>query len=248
MRKTKITSHQLFSLTANASFGGSVIVIASTLARIAKQDAWIGALLTPVFGIAVIWVYWFLGSRYPGATFVEILRKILGRWLGSIAAASYALLWLTTAYHLPWYIGNFIKTQAMPETPAYIINSLFVAAVVIALLYRIETIARASELFVYIASILVILTMILVSPNAKPENLQPVLEKGIVPVIKSSIVLSCFITFPLITLMMIYPANTANMPETKKSLFKGYLWAGFITFITISMTIMVLGSPITASS
>ena len=44
MDKIKITDHQLFSLSACGAIGGSIIVIASTMAGVAKQDAWIGAL------------------------------------------------------------------------------------------------------------------------------------------------------------------------------------------------------------
>jgi spore germination protein KB len=246
MQKMKITNHQLFSLTANAAFGGSVIVIASAIAAIAKQDAWISALLTPILGMPVIWICCFLGSQYPGLTFIEIIKKILGKWIGTIAAASYISICLTLAYHVPWYVGDFVTTQAMPETPPYVINLLFIIAVVIAVLYGIETIARASELYILFVLILSVLTVVLVSLNIKFENLQPVLENGIVPVFKGSYVLSCFIIFPIVLLMMIYPANIDNASEAKKSIFRGFLFAGFITFITILMSILVLGSRITA--
>ena len=77
MKRTKITGNQLYSLTANGAFGGSVIVIASAIAAIAKQDAWISALLTPVIGMPVVWIYWYLGSQYPELTFVEIMKRFL---------------------------------------------------------------------------------------------------------------------------------------------------------------------------
>jgi len=248
MQRTKITNHQLYSLTANGAFGGSVIVIASAMAAIAKQDAWISALLTPVIGMPVVWIYWYLGSQYPGSTFVEIIKKIFGRWIGTIAAASYVFLCLTSACRQPWYLSNFITTQVMPETPPYVINLMFVTAVVIAVLYGIETIAHASELYIRFVLFLAVLTTLLVSPNIKFENLQPVLENGMIPIFKGAYVLSCFIVFPIITMMMVYPANTDHNSEAKKSLFKGFLWAGFITFITILMSTLILGSKITASS
>lgn len=248
MQRLKITGHQLYSLTANAAFGGSVIVIASVVAAIAKQDAWISALLTPILGMPVIWICWFLGSKYPGLTFVEIIKKILGRWVGTIVAASYISICLTLSYHVPWYVGDFVTMQAMPETPASVINMLFIIAVVIAILYGIETIARASEIYFIFVLILSVLTVLLVSPNAKFENLQPVLENGIIPVFKGSYVLSNFIIFPIVVVMMIYPAHIYNASEAKKSIFKGFLFAGFITFITILMSLLVLGSKITAIS
>ena len=76
MEKIKITSHQLFSLTAICAFGGSLIVISAAVASIAKQDAWITALFTLAFGLPVIWVYWFLGSQYPHMTLIGIINKI----------------------------------------------------------------------------------------------------------------------------------------------------------------------------
>jgi spore germination protein KB len=248
MQRTKITGHQLYSLTANGSFGGFITVIASAMAVIAKQDAWISALLTPVIGMPVVWIYWYLGSQYPELTFVEIMKKIFGRWIGTVAAASYVFLCLNIACHLPWYVANFVTTQALPETPQYVISLVFVTAVVIAVLYGIETIARASEIFIRFVLVLAVLTTLLVSPNIKFENLQPVLENGMIPIFKGSYVLSCFTVFPVITMMMIYPANTEKIQEAKKSLFKGLLWAGFITFITILMSTLILGSKITASS
>ncbi len=248
MDNTKISGHQLFSLAATGGVGGSVILISSTVAGMAKQNAWITALLAPALGIPVIWVYWFLGSRYPCMTFVNILKKIFGKWIGLIAAAGFEFLFLTTAYRMLWYMGNFMTTQAMPETPSYVIDFLFMLAIVLAALYGIETIARASELLLYFASVLFIFAMVLALPNAKIENLQPVLETGIIPIIKSSVILSCYTTFSLITLMMIYPFHLNNVSEIKKSLFKGYLWAGFIIFITILMSILILGGGVTAKS
>jgi len=246
MNNIKISNNQLFSLTANGAVGGAVIVVSAIMASTAKQDAWIAALLTPVLGLPVIWIYWFLGSQYSGMTFVSIIKEILGKWMGFAVAAGYVFFCLEIAAHIPWYVGNFITTQAMPETPLYAINLLFMATVVIAALYGIETITRASEILLYFASLVFLLAMVLVLPNAKIENLQPVFAKGIIPILKGSLFLSCFITFPVITMLMIYPANIKNAEEAKKPLLLGYLWAAGMVFVTILMTILVLGSAITA--
>lgn len=150
--------------------------------------------------------------------------------------------------HLPWYIDQFTTISALPETPTYIVGLLFMITVVIAELYGVEACARASEIFIFVISIFFFLAMILVTPNAKIENLQPVLERGVVPIFKSSVYLLCFTTIHLITLMGIVPYNIDNISEAKKSIIKGYLFAGFIIFITIIMSLLVLGSNITAKT
>ena len=247
MDKIKITDKQFLSLTANGSIGGSVIIFSALLASVAKQDAWIGALLTPAIGMPLIWIHCFLGSQYPDMTLVGIIKKICGKWAGFIVAAGFVFFCLTTASRVVWYASSFLNIQAMPETPVYVLNSVFFIAIVIAILYGIETIARASQLFMYSASFLFILAMVFALPNARIENLQPVFEKGIIPILKSSIFVSTLSTFPLVYMMMIYPINLNNIPEAKKSFYKGYLWSSFILFIAVLMAILVLGSGITAN-
>ncbi|WPC39467.1 endospore germination permease [Clostridium sp. JS66] len=248
MDKIKITNHQLFSLTVSASFGGTIIVLSAVIASISKQDSWIAVLFEPVIGIPVLWIYWFLGSKYPNMTLIGVMREILGKWIGSIIAAGYVFLCIMSSYCLPWYVGNFLTTETMPQTPLYIINLIFVLGVVIGVLYGLETIARVSELFIFASSALFIFAMLVVLPNAKLQNLQPVLENGIIPILKSLVFLTCYLTFPLITIMMIYPINVNDILEAKKSIFKGYMWSCFLFFIAMFMSILVLGSKITSVS
>lgn len=248
MDKIKITNHQLFSLTACNSFGAAVIITSALITGIAKQDAWLSALVTPFYGMIAIGVMTYVSSQYPNMTFVGVIRDILGKWLGTAVALSYVLLCLTISYHIPWYIGNFMNIHVMPETPAEVINLLFIIAVVIAVLYGIETIARVSEIFILLASVLFFIAMVFVSPNIKIQNILPVLEKGVTPVLRGAVVLSCFSTLHTFTLLMVYPINLESIKEGRKAIFKGYLWASLLVLITFLMTILVLGPAITAKS
>lgn len=247
MHKIELTGHQLFSLSACGAIGGSIIVIGSTMATVAKQDAWIGALFSTLFGMAILWIYWYLGSNYPEETFVGIIKKVFGKWIGTFFAASYIFLCFNLSFHIPWYISHHLTTQVMPETPAITINTLFVAAIVVAVLYGLETIARFSEIAIYFVLILFFLAMALVSPNVSIDNIFPIFEKGIVPSLKSSALLSCFTLYPLTTVLMIYPLNIQNIKNARKQLLKGFLWCNLLIFVAILMCILVLGSTVTAN-
>ena len=248
MDKIKITNHQLFALTANYTCGAAIIVISARVTGIAKQDAWISALLTPVIGLLVVWLICFLGRQYPDMTFVEIIQQILGKWIGWFVAFSFTFYCFELGNQMAWYIGNFTTIHAMPETPSIAVNLVFVTVVLIAAFYGIETMARASEVFLYIISFLFISAMLLVLPNARLENLLPVFEKGIAPTFKGVLFLSSSLTFPLIAIIVVYPFNAGNLNGAKKSIFIGYLWGGLLLFISIIMSILVLGSTVTASS
>ena len=62
MDKNKITNHQFFCLTAGGAFGGAVIVISPILAQVAKQDAWITTIVTPIYGVLIILFLWYFGA------------------------------------------------------------------------------------------------------------------------------------------------------------------------------------------
>jgi len=248
MGKARITNHQLFSLEASSTCGSAILVISSSAASIAKQDSWISILLMIVLGLLDIWLICFLWSHYPNMTYAEILKDIYGKWIGSIFISIFVFFCLVSSSQVLWYVGNFINVQAMPETPEYFINMVFIAAVVIALLYGIEVIVRSYEIFIYLISFLFVVSMIMVLPNAKIDYLLPVFEKGIAPTLKGTFLLSTYIVFPAILLLIIFPVNAANTLKAKISFVKGYLWGGFLLFISIFVSILVLGSTMTENS
>ncbi len=227
--------------------GGSILVISSLIAGIAKQDAWISPLFAIIFGVLVMLMYYYLGSRYPGLSLLGIIKKIFGKWMGLVVSICYVVLFMTTAAEIPWYIGSYFG-RIMHETPTYVINTLFIAGIVIAVLYGIEAIARASEIFVMLVTVLFIAFILLLINNIKIEYMTPMLEAGFSPILKGSFFLSCYITFSVINVMMIFPRYISELPQAKIALVKGFLWSGIISFITILMSILVLGSALTARS
>ena len=166
MNNKIITSHQFFTFSALSTLGGSILVISSTIAGVAKQDAWISSLLTMASGFVMMQLYCYLGTRYDGLTFIGLSDKLFGRWLGKLVSLGYLLLILVTTYGIPHYIINF-GTETMHETPAQIIALPFVVALVVAVYYGIECFSRASEVFFIFFTVLFIASILLVIPNAK---------------------------------------------------------------------------------
>jgi spore germination protein KB len=248
MDKIKITNHQLMAITVAFVCGASTIIISSSATSLAKQDAWISVIVAMLIGLIVISTNTYLGGLYTEKTYVEIIQLLLGKWLGGFIAANFILMCFIGSSEFAWYVSDFFTIQYMPNTPPYSINILFVIAVVIALLYGIEVMARASEIFLYIIVIMFVLSMILVAPNIDVNNLLPVLEKGIIPVLKGTLPLLSFTVLPTILLNMIYPVNVKDIKGAKKSIFNGYLVAMAITFVSVLMCNLVMGSTITESS
>ncbi len=245
METKRITGRQLFALTAFFSCGTLIIYIASGLTNIAKQDAWISAAITPVFGMLFIRLYSYLGSLYPGKTLIDIIYAALGRWLGGLTAVSFTFLCFVNVPQVVWYVGNFVK-HSLIETPIMIVHVFIFTALVIALFYGIEAIARSSEILIVVTSLLVFLIMILVSPKIKIDYVTPVFENGLVPVLKGSLLLISYSTWLIILMNMIYPSLTGDIKNARKSHLLGYFWGSLIIFLCTTMSIFVLGSNLAA--
>lgn len=239
----------MFALVADYTIGTTVLSIISGVAGYAGRDAWIVALVTPFMGLPVLWMFFYLNKLFPGKTLVEIIQDVFGKWVGWIVSAYFVFfLCFLSVSEVVFYMGNFVKSEYMTETPLYAFNTLLVITIAVGLLYGIETIGRSSEIFLYIISFLILLTILLDLPNIKTDNLFPVLENGIGPVLKGCLYLNSFLALPLIVFAFFYPLNVADVQKSRKSFFGGYFWASFLGFLCTIMSIFILGATITAKT
>ena len=249
MNKSKLSNNQMFAITANFTIGISLISVSSNATALAFQDAWISALITPIIGLPFIWLYYYLGKQYPGKTLIDIFKSAFGKWLGWIISAFFVVfVCFLNASEVVFYIGSFIQSEYMTETPLYALNLLMAIGIVIGLIYGLEAIARSAEIFVKLIMVLIVLATLLNLPNIQIDYLLPIFERGITPILKGSLILTSYITWPFIVLLMIYPSSTDQTIETRNSLFFGYLLGAAISFICTIMPLLVLGSKIAAQS
>lgn len=247
MKAIKISNYQLMITVSGFVFGSAPLLISSSVAAQAGKDAWLSVIVATILGLLFVWVNTYLGGLYPEKTVIDVFSLLLGKWFGKIVSIYFIFIAFLTSVQIVWYVGDFITTTYMPEQSAYPINILFVAALVIAMLYGLEALVRAIEIFIVALLPFFLISMLMLIPNIKGENLLPVFENGIVPVLKGTIPLLSLTTFPIIFLNMVYPVNLVNVKEAKKSLLKGYLLGMFTAFIGVLMCILVLGGTLTAN-
>lgn len=238
----KISSYQFLILVTLFSIGTSILIIPSALAAEAKQDAWIAAILGTVIGLFVIWLFCFIAKWFPNLTFVEINEKILGKWLGKVTSILFVLMSLIYASSLLYYSGTFLNTHLMPSTPMLALNTLMIIIIVIGVRLGLETIARSAEFFILFFFVLFFLLVLFILPNAKLENLQPILEADPLTIAKSSLSFIEVTSVNAVVLLMIFPAFSNNFKQAKKSFYIGYLIGGTIIIIFTCLSVAVLGS------
>ncbi|MCD9022643.1 GerAB/ArcD/ProY family transporter [Cohnella silvisoli] len=243
-----ISARQMTIITILFSTGSAILIIPSDMASMAKQDAWIAALVGMGFGCFIIWLFNALAIRFPRMTLVEIAEAVLGKWLGGALMLLVMIsLLISGSGAVLYFVGNFMVTQMMPETPIQAFNILYAVIVVIGVRLGLETLARSAEILFPWFILLLVLFFIVVAFKIKPENIQPIMENGIKPLWPPALSLISIVFLPSIVLLMV--TSDVNQPkEARKALFKGSLYGGMIITVITGMATMVLGPDLAARS
>jgi spore germination protein KB len=242
----KISPNQFKILVTLVFVGTAVLLIPGLLAEEAKQDAWIASILGTLGALVLAWFYNLLTEQMKTMSIIEYSKKVMGKWVGGIMALAFVIYLFITATTIVWVVGNFITTQLMRETPLIVINTLFVIVVVIGSRLGIESIGRTAEVFFPWVFGGIVFLLFFALPDAKVENLQPIFEYGIKPIIIASTYFHGFISLTMVVLLIIFPANLSDFQEGKKAFYKGICTAGILITLITLLSIMVLGASSTA--
>lgn len=241
-----IEASQYKKIVAVFLIGTSIILLPGLLASEAKQDAWISSVAGWMAGLLLVCLYNRLGRLYPGKSLVACSKEVLGAWAGTAVS----LLWCAFSVLLTVLVlrnlGDFLTSAMMPETPASAIHLVYLCIVMIGLRYGIVNIARTLDIFYPCVIALFILFSILLVPDLDVKHLQPILGRGIKPVLHASIPYLGFPFLELVLLLMIFP-NVKQPNEAGKAFLKGTFIAGALLFVLTLMSILVLGAEATAS-
>lgn len=241
-----IQANQFKKLVALFIIGTSIILVPGILAAEAKQDAWISSLIGLLAGLLLVGLYVALGSRFPGRTLVELSKEICGRWLGTLVS----FLWFTFAFILTSLVlrnlGDFLTSSMLVETPMQAIHLVYLSIVVIGIYYGVTNIARTADIFFPLVIALFGVFILLLVQDFDFKNVQPMLGKGITPVLSASFPYIAFPFLELVLLLMIFP-KVKQPKQAGKAFLSGTLIGGTVLFVITLLSILVMGAENTAS-
>ncbi|MDQ6419659.1 endospore germination permease [Paenibacillus sp. LHD-117] len=183
MNKEWINHNQAGALFFVFMTGSSIINIPGPLIAMAGNGAWISLLLSGLCGFGVLAMLLYLSGRYPGLTYVDYSRKLIGNMLTVI----FGLLSLTFLFQMltamVMDVGLFMVSSMLRETPIYTFTSLILLISALTARAGIEVMARMFMFIILLTALFVFSTLVFAIPDYMPEQLLPILPKGIRPVL-----------------------------------------------------------------
>lgn len=141
-------------------------------------------------------------------------------------------------------VVDFVTSKMLPGTPIPAILILFILIVIMATRLGIEVIGRTGEIFTPMVIVLFLVLTVAIIPQMEIVRMLPILEDGIKPVLRGSISISAY-TFlePVVFLMFLPYVN--QQKKITKSLLQGCFLGGIIIFLTVTVSVLVLGPDLT---
>ena len=154
----------------------------------AAQDAWVAVLITFVGTELLVLTISALAARFPQQTAIQYSQKLLGPFLGKLVSSIYLWAFLHMASCDVRIYGEAIVNGFLPETPlAFIIGGMVLAATVAACA-GVEVIGRLADLLFLGFLSMLLFSLITPLPLLNLALLEPVLARGLRPVLEASLV------------------------------------------------------------
>lgn len=245
MDKSRISSVQLLMLLLIADLATEFLYVPSITTKAAGPDAWI-SLLVPatVYALSVAVVCVALARRFPDEVFPKYLTEVLGRIPGKLFGALYVAVFIHITSVMVVEGAQFVNTNFLIETPVLVLQLVLAGVAVYGVYMGIEVIARHNEIVFPIFIFSLTILIILVVRDINFYNYLPILENGVVPVIKGSMTPAAW-RGEVFVILMLFPY--LNQKEKGLQTAVGMvLIAGLIVTVVVAVTLGVFGDLFTS--
>lgn len=238
--KVKISAYQLFISIAIFIQGTATLFY---LVPEAKQDAWITMLIYIIPAIVLQIIYTSLWSKYPDDTLITYLPKIWGKYIGYLLSIIYIIYFTYISARVVRDFAGLMLISSMPHMPGIIVSVILVLINCYAVFQGVENVCRIAQVFLPLMVITFLLAWIFlfVTPHAvKLYNIKPILENGMLPVIREGWPLLTFPFGETLLFAMLYP-SVVEKSKVRKAAILAVLFEGIFLTIHTIIIISVLG-------
>ncbi|WP_226528916.1 GerAB/ArcD/ProY family transporter [Metabacillus niabensis] len=240
MPKIQIGQIPFFCMMVLFLFGTAVLL---DIGSGAMQDAWLVSLISPLFGGAVFYLYYYLFTKFPDKSLIEYTKIIWGKYLGSIVGFFYIIYFIYIAARVLRDFLEMLVISPYFRTSMTTLGICIILVLIYAVNLGIEVFSRVAVIcfVIMLVSLFVINTMYVIGGYITPDNIVPVLSNGLKPIIHEVFPLGITVPYgELITFTMLLPYINNKKKVMKTGLFAIACTGLYLTF-NMLMLICVIG-------
>lgn len=238
LEEGKISSLQIFFMVTGFTLGSSVLFPPGSGI---SHDNWLAAIWGLTEGILFALIYLALANRFPGKTLIEIADLVWGPYLGKL----FSVIFLFYLFHLGSLVitnaMDFIKFTLLPVTPTSVFILFGILICTVAASAGVEVLARSITILVILAIAAFFLVDVMLIPQFKLVNLQPILETPLLKLLAAGHGAAMFPFGEAVAFLMIIPFLNAPR-KCRSAVITGLIFAGLVLTVAIIRNTGVLGA------
>lgn len=231
----RISGKQAVYLLISTILATSIVFLPSIIYRDALQDAWMSVIVVTIFGVANGYVIASLGGRFPRRTIIQYSGDIVGRLPGKVIGLIYVLFFFYINAFVVREIADMFNTNFMPETPLSVLSIGIVLSSAYAVRCGLEVLSRTSEIITPLVLLMLLLVIALIYPQIDARLFFPMLENGIVPVLKGAYTPAVFFAETIVMVMLIPYLNKPS--GASRSIIIAVLIVGLFQLMIMAVVI-----------
>ncbi|OLN33089.1 GerAB/ArcD/ProY family transporter [Desulfosporosinus metallidurans] len=245
-KNAKISGTQVSMLMFVFVSSTIIIYVPGFTAKEAKESAWLAASILPfTFGFITLWVIYKLGSYFPKLTIFQYCEVIMGEFLGKCFGIIYIIFLLVMDVLVLREFSDFLVITTLPLTPRIWLLASIVAVATYGAYKGLEVIVRAVQFILGIYLLGFLLSVLFALTNFEAGRLLPIMEEGLLPIIRGSMAPSSWYG-EICLLAMLFPFVNKPVELKRKGFIALFAITLFVT-VDVAVTIGVLGSGLTSA-
>jgi len=184
--ETRLHTRSLVPLLILSIMEYEVFTFSKATVAAAKQDAWLAILIGAIIGSFFVYLFIKLAARFPNMSYFQYLPIVWGKLLGFVISNLYLLFWVALLSSIFYETLSANKMLFLPQTPTIIPLVLFALSLIWLISYGLVPVIRFFQLLLPFLAIPLFLLALLFTTAIKIDRFLPVLENGLLPVLKGS--------------------------------------------------------------
>lgn len=182
-----INRYQLLVLCLSMASGAKYLALPREIVQAAGRDAWLSIILGGTLIICCSVAISYLSSLFPALPITSYSQKILGNTAGK---AFNLMLLATILMHIIFQVLSFshiVVLFILPKTPLWAVAFILLAVALYVSFRGLLPLARVIEIMIPPLIIMYFFITFLSLQQGEPRELLPLLDEGIVPVVKGAL-------------------------------------------------------------
>lgn len=236
----KISNRQATLLVISTILSTSIIFLPTVMYREAAQDSWLSVILVTGFALGVGLIITALGKRFPKQTVIQYSEQLVGSLLGKLIGMVYIAFFIFMTALILREFSTVMLIVFFDQTPMIFITISMMLTCAYAVRCGLEVLARVNEILLPIILVFLLLVFAFISPEMNLDNLTPVLERGIYPVLTGAYPATLFFAQAAILLMFIPFLNRPQ--QARGTVIRAVAVVGGFQLLAMVASIAYLGT------